>query len=99
MGLWPRMRLTGGNLINCPCKLTTRRADITTTKIILNSVVSTEGVRYRCLNVCDFYRETLMDTFEYMKMLLALFLEWTRKQYNLDEHAINGFVFWIRSAI
>ena len=33
-------------------------------------------------------------------MPLALFPEWTRKQYNLDEHALNGHVYWgIRSAI
>ena len=31
---------------------------------------------------------------EYMKMPLALFLEWTRTQYNLDEHALNGSVYW-----
>ena len=41
-----------------------------------------------------------MDKFEYMKMPLSLFPEWTRKQYNLDEHALNGHVYWeIRSAI
>ena len=82
-----RVRITaGGNLIKCPGKLTTRRADITTTKIIRNSVISTEGARYGCLVVGDFYLETPMEKFEYMKMPLALFPEWTLKQYNLDEH-------------
>jgi hypothetical protein len=28
-----------------------------------------------------------------MKIPLALFPEWTKKQYNLDTHARNGFVF------
>ena len=78
----------------------TRTADITTTKIIWNSVISTEGARYGCLDVGDFYLETPMDKFEYMKMPLSLFPEWTRKQYNLEEHALNGHVYWeIRSAI
>ena len=35
---------TGGNLIDCPFELTTRTADITTTKILWNSVLSTESV-------------------------------------------------------
>jgi hypothetical protein len=28
-----------------------------------------------------------------MKILLALFLDWIKKQYNLDSLALNGFVF------
>ena len=51
----------GSNLIKCPGKLMTRTADITTTKIIWNSVIGTEGARYRCLNVGDFYLETPME--------------------------------------
>ena len=27
-------------------------------------------------------------------MPLAFFSEWTRKQHNLDEHALNGSVYW-----
>ncbi len=34
-----------------------------------------------------------LDYYEYMKILLALFLEWIKKQYNLDTHARDGFVF------
>ena len=38
-----RVRITaGGNLINYPHELTTRTADLTTSKIIWNSVLSTE---------------------------------------------------------
>ena len=31
---------------------------------------------------------------EYTKIPLALFPEWTRKQYNLDKHALNSSVCW-----
>ena len=51
----------GGNLIKCLGKLTTRTADITTTKIIWNSIISTKGARYGCLGVGDFYLETSME--------------------------------------
>ena len=75
-----RVRITaGGKLIKCPGKLTTRMADITTTKLIWNSVISTEGVQYGCLGVGDVYPETSMDKFEYTVMPLALFPAWTRK--------------------
>ena len=96
-----RVRITaGGNLIKCPGELTTRTADITTTKIVWNSVISTDGARYACLDVGDFYLETPLEKFEYMKMPLALFPEWTRKQYDLDAKAHKGFVYWeIRKAI
>ena len=46
----------------------TRTADITTTKTIWNSVISTEGTSYGCLDVGDIYLETPMNKFEYMKM-------------------------------
>ena len=35
-----------------------------------------------------------------MKMPLELFPPWTREQYDLDKHALDGFVYWeIRMAI
>ena len=69
-----RVRITaGGNLIKCPGDLTTRTADLTTSKIIWNSVISTEGARFGCLDVGNFYLETPMKRYEYTKMLLELF--------------------------
>ena len=41
-----------------------------------------------------------MEDFEYTKMPLALFPEWTRNQYNPNEHALSGLVYWeIHSAM
>ena len=39
----------GGNLINYPGELTTRTADITTSKLHWNSVLSTQKAKYMCL--------------------------------------------------
>ena len=45
------------------------------------------------------FRDTL-DRYEYMKMPLSLFPEWTRKQYNLDKKAQHGFGYWeLRKAV
>ena len=89
-----RVRITaGGNLITYPGELTTRTADLTTTKILWNSVISTPHARYLCLDIKNFYLGTPMDRFEYMKMPLDIFPPHTRAQYELDKHAKNGFIY------
>ena len=49
-----RIRITaGGNLIIIPvsCELSTRTADLTTSKLKWNSVLSTDGAKYMCLDI------------------------------------------------
>ncbi len=58
-----------------------------------NGVLSTEGARYMCLDIKNFYLSALLDQYEYMKMPLMLFPEWIIEQYNLRLHALNGFVY------
>ena len=51
-----RVRLTaGGKIIDYPGELTTRTADLTTTKMLWNSVTSTTDARYLCLDIKNFY--------------------------------------------
>ena len=62
-----RLRITAGsNLIKYPGEVTTRTADLDTTKMLWNSVISTKGARYSCFDVGDFYLETPLPGFEYM---------------------------------
>ena len=57
-----RVRMTtGGNLIKCPSDLNTRTADLTISKILWNSVLSTEGEKSMGLDVSNFYLETPME--------------------------------------
>jgi hypothetical protein len=87
------VRLTaGGNLIDYPGELTTRTADLTTTKILWNSVISTHDARYLRLDI-KFYLGMPMDCFEYMKMPINIFPASTIEQYNLHKHAKNRFVY------
>jgi hypothetical protein len=47
-----RVRLTvGGNLIQYTGDVSTRSADLTTSKCLLNSTISTDGAKYMCLDV------------------------------------------------
>ena len=69
-----RIRITsGGNLIVYPGELTTRIADITTSKILYNSVLSTKNAKYMCLDIKNFYLCAPMKRFEYMKMPIGIF--------------------------
>jgi hypothetical protein len=68
-----RVRLTvGGNLIQYPGGVSTRSANLTTSKCLWNSTISTEGARYMCLNLKNFYLGTPMDSFEYMRIPIKL---------------------------
>jgi hypothetical protein len=57
-----------------------------------NSFLSTKDVKYRCLDIKNFYLSAPLDRNKYIKMPLELFPEWIRTQYNLDKLALNGFV-------
>jgi hypothetical protein len=81
-----RIHITaGGNLINYPGELTTQTANLTTSKLMWNSVLSTKGAKYMCLDIKNFYLTAPLDRYEYMKMPLSLFPSWTKEQYNLDK--------------
>eukprot|EP00804_Cyclotella_cryptica_P022286 CCRYP_018107-RA/>CCRYP_018107-RA protein AED:0.34 eAED:0.44 QI:0/0/0/1/0/0/3/0/606 len=80
-----RVRITaGGNLIkDYPRELTTRTADLTTSKILWNSVLSTKGAKFMGLDLKSFYLTAMLDRPEYMKMPLALLGRQQRDQHHL----------------
>ncbi len=90
---WIRIAV-GGNLITYKGGTSTCTVDLTTSKLLWNSILSTEGARYMCLDLKNFYLTAALDHNEYMKIPLALFPEWTKKQYNLNTYTRGGFVFW-----
>ena len=89
-----RVRITvGGNLIDYPFELTTRTADLTTSKVMWNSVISTPGARYACADVKNFYLETPLDRYEYMIMPIKLIPQEIIDQYDLMPKVKNGHVY------
>jgi len=89
-----RVRLTvGGNLVECPGKLTTRTAGLTATKILWNSVISTDNARFITADVKNFYLGAPLDRYEYMRMKLDLMPEEYIEQNNLREKAKNGYFY------
>ena len=83
-----RIRITaGGNLIKYAGDVSTRTADLCTSKLLWNSVLSTPDAKYMCLDIKNYYLTAALDYFEYMRMPLELFPSWIRKQYDLDNCA------------
>jgi hypothetical protein len=60
-----RIRIAvGGNLITYKGSTSTRTADLTTSKLLWNSVLSTEGTQYMCLDIKNFYLTAALDYYE-----------------------------------
>ncbi len=64
-----RIRLTvGGNRIEYPGAVSTKTSDLTTVKCLLNSVLSTPDAEFCTADIKDFYLNTPMKHFEYMRL-------------------------------
>ena len=83
-----RTRLTvGGDRINYPEDVGTPMADITLVKVFFNSVISTPKAKCAKLDIKDFYLNTPMPRFEYMRLKLSDIPEDIIVEYNLCEIA------------
>jgi hypothetical protein len=83
----------GGNLIQYTGDVSTRSADITTSKCLWNSTISTEGVIHMCLDIKNSYIGTPMDSFEYMRIPIKLIPQDIIVQYNLLPLVSDGHVY------
>mmetsp|Transcript_25840 Transcript_25840/g.36772 ORF Transcript_25840/g.36772 Transcript_25840/m.36772 type:complete len:290 (-) Transcript_25840:243-1112(-) len=89
-----RIRFTvGGNLIEYLGKTSTKAADITTVKILFNSVLSTDGARFITLDLKDFYLNTPMEQYEYMRIPLNIIPDTIIDEYNLRPLIHKGHVY------
>ena len=81
-----RVRITVcGNLIDYTYELTTRTADLTTSKIMWNSVISTPEAKYVCADVKNFYLMTSLDRLEYMRIRIDLIPQKLIDLYDLGD--------------
>ena len=83
-----RCRITvGGDRINYPYEVATPTADLLTVKLLLNSVISTEGARFCSVDIKNFYLCTPLKRFEYVRMHLSDFPEDVIEHYGLKTKA------------
>jgi hypothetical protein len=89
-----RVRLTvGGDRLDYSSDVATSTADITTFKILINNTLSTEDAAMMMMDIKNYYLGTPLLRFEYMKMLLSRFPEDIIQQYNLNDLAVDGWVY------
>jgi hypothetical protein len=61
----------GGDRLNFPGPAATHTASLVTTKILLNSTISTPNARFSAFNIKNFYYGTPMSRYEYMKLHIS----------------------------
>ena len=90
-----RTRFTmGGDRTNCPFDCRTPAADLVTIKLLFNSVISTPGAKFMTIDISNFYLNTPMDRYEYMRMKLDMFPDDVIEEYKLrDKVEPNGYVY------
>jgi hypothetical protein len=89
-----RVRLTvGGDRLDYSGDVATSTANITTFKILVNITLSTEDAAMMMMDIKNYYLDTPLPRFEYMKMLLSRFPEEIVQKYNLNALAVDGWVY------
>ena len=96
-----RTRITaGGNLINYPGDTSTDTAGLELVKVHWQSVLSTPGSKYMTIDIGNFYTNTPMDRYEYMRMHIDKIPQEIIDEYNLLPKVCNGFIYFcIKKAI
>ena len=80
-----RIRITvGGDQIHYAGETFTPNADITTSKVLFNSVISTPGTKFMTIDIKDFYLSTDMPEFEYMWLPRWIFPPEFITNYNIE---------------
>ena len=75
----------GGDRTNCPFDCGTPTAELLTIKLLPNSVISTPGAKFMTIDISNFYLNTPMDRYEYMRMKLDMFPDDVIEEYNLHD--------------
>ena len=86
-------RTARGNLFNYPVPVITLTAEMTTTKLLLNIVVSTSGESIITCDIKYFYLNTLMLWYKYMRITIEIITQEIINTYNLlplvnNEHVL-----------
>ena len=90
-----RTRLTvGGDKVHYPGDVGTPTADLTLVKMHVNSVISTRNAHYMTLDVKNFYLNTPMVRYEYVRIKIEDIPEEIIVEYNLREKVTSdGYVY------
>ena len=97
-----RSRITaGGNLLHdYPGNVSTDTAGLELIKVHWQSILSTENAKYMTIDIGNFYTNTPMDRYKYMRMHISEIPQEIIDEYNLLPKVSDGYIYFcIKKAI
>jgi hypothetical protein len=90
-----RTRLVaGGDRVHYPGDAGMPTADLLTVKLLINIIISTPGAKFMTMDIKDFYLNTPMTRYEYMRLKMSDMPDGVIEHYNLREIATpDGFIY------
>ena len=89
-----RTRITvGGDQLEYDGKVATETSSLETAKLHINSTISTPGAKYMCMDAGNFYLNTPLEDFQYMRFPVWMIPDEIMKEYDLYDKVSNGFVY------
>jgi hypothetical protein len=89
-----RVRWTcGGDKVTYIGDVSTKTADLATAKILFNSVLSTPNAKFMTIDIKNFYLNTPMKSFEYMRIPVSQIPSDIMSLYDLHDKVHNGAVY------
>jgi hypothetical protein len=86
--------VAGGDRVHYPFHTGTPTADLLTTKLLINSMISTPGARFFTMNIKNFYLCTPMTRYEYMRLKLSNMPDNIITHYHLNDIATpDGYIY------
>jgi hypothetical protein len=73
----------GGNCIDYPWNKSMPTANLTTAKLLFNSTISTPGALFYGIDLANFYLNTPMECYKYMRLRLDILPQEIIDKYNL----------------
>jgi hypothetical protein len=81
-----KVRITvGGNLLAYLGETSTESASIETTKLLINSVLSTPRARLGTVNISNFYIQNFLKDYQYMRFHISMIPQEIIDEYNLTD--------------
>eukprot|EP00957_Ditylum_brightwellii_P127580 9729057-Ditylum_brightwellii.AAC.1 len=86
--------VVGGYTVEYLFEISTQTADLVADKMLMNLVNSTKGATFWTMGIKNFYLNTPMKQYEYMRLWYDIITEEIIKQYQLDKiKTADGWVY------
>jgi hypothetical protein len=89
-----RVRITaGGDHLDYPGETSTDTASLDTTKLLINSVLSTPGARMGAIDISNFYIHNNLKDYQYMRFHISMIPQEIIDEYNLQDIVEDGWCY------